>query len=81
MAYMAGFLEGVLTGELIYMQFANTFGKDYCLDDSGDNRVVTPCPEFCDELNDFLDTNLMHLLAEIEMNPESDYWYQVRRRK
>ena len=74
---MAGYVEGALTGELIYMQFANTFGMDYCRDTNGHYKM-TPSPDVCDELDGFLDTNQMYLQAEIEKNPYSDYWYQVR---
>ena len=74
---MTGYLEGFLTGELIYMQYANTFGLDYCIDTNSDGKM-SPSQEFCDELNSFLDTNELYLEAEIEKHSYSDYWYQVR---
>ena len=78
LAYMAGQIEGALTGELIYMHYANTLGMDYC-PDSGARHKAAPSPDFCNELDTFLNTNELYLEAEINKNPYSDYWYQVRR--
>ncbi|XP_003386071.2 PREDICTED: putative phospholipase B-like 2 [Amphimedon queenslandica] len=66
MAYMAGYAEGVHTGELIYMTYTNTLG--------------TVCKEkssLCDKLQEFLNSNIKFLKDNIASNPKSDYWKQI----
>lgn len=66
MAYMAGYAEGVHTGELIYMAYMNTL-KTLCDKPSS----------FCTRLESFLVNNLQFMNESISKEPNSDYWQQV----
>lgn len=66
MAYMAGYLEGAHTSELIYMSYTNMLG-DYCT-----NSAV-----LCEKVNDLLDKNLEFMKLSIANATQSEYWYQV----
>lgn len=66
MAYMAGYAEGVYTGELIYMAYQNTLGG-FCEKHS----------TFCTRLKTFLVRNFQFMNESIASHPDSDYWHQV----
>lgn len=68
MAHLAGFLEGVLTGDLILMQWKNTMGN-FCAAPSA----------LCTRLEEFLHSNQLFMSERMEKK-EGDlaYWYQVR---
>ncbi len=68
MAYLAGVLEGQLTGELILMQWSNTMGN-FCSSSSPS--------DFCSKLQDFLHSNQLFLNEEAAKYKTSAYWYQV----
>ena len=69
MAYAAGYAEGLLTAELIYMSYMNSFkNKVYCGQQS----------QYCDRLRDFLAKNQQYMAQEIARNPESQFWHQVQ---
>ncbi|KAL1768732.1 phospholipase B-like 2 [Sigmodon hispidus] len=69
-AYAAGVVEASVSEELIYMHWMNT--------------VVNYCGPFeyevgyCEKLKSFLEANLDWMQREIELNPYSPYWHQVR---
>ena len=63
---MAGYAEGVHTGELIYMSYTNTL-----------DFVCKKKSSACDKLLEFLDSNMKFLKDSIANNPKSDYWKQV----
>ena len=67
-AHLAGFLEGVLTGHLILMQWKNTMGN-FCTSPSA----------LCTKLEEFLRSNQLFMSEQMEKK-EGDlaYWYQVR---
>lgn len=63
----AGFLEGFLTHELIYMSFINTL-SDYC-----EGR-----PAYCDKIRDYLSTNTKWVMKMYKkLRSTSSYWHQV----
>lgn len=63
----AGFLEGFLTHELIYMSFVNTL-SDYC-----EGR-----PAYCDKIRDYLSTNTKWVMKMYKkLRSTSSYWHQV----
>nr|3FGR_A Chain A, Putative phospholipase B-like 2 28 kDa form [Mus musculus]3FGT_A Chain A, Putative phospholipase B-like 2 28 kDa form [Mus musculus] len=69
-AYAAGVVEASVSEELIYMHWMNT--------------VVNYCGPFeyevgyCEKLKNFLEANLEWMQREMELNPDSPYWHQVR---
>ncbi|VVC38022.1 Hypothetical protein CINCED_3A023616 [Cinara cedri] len=63
-AYAAGFLEGVLTADLIYSHWYNSM-KGYCTDR----------PNICKNLTDFMNTNKYWILSQF-IKPDP-FWYQV----
>uniref|UniRef100_A0A2I3TN81 Phospholipase B-like n=2 Tax=Pan TaxID=9596 RepID=A0A2I3TN81_PANTR len=69
-AYAAGVVEAAVSEELIYMHWMNT--------------VVNYCGPFeyevgyCERLKSFLEANLEWMQEEMESNPYSAYWHQVR---
>ncbi|XP_055094289.1 putative phospholipase B-like 2 isoform X2 [Symphalangus syndactylus] len=69
-AYAAGVVEAAVSEELIYMHWMNT--------------VVNYCGPFeyevgyCERLKSFLEANLEWMQEEMESNPDSAYWHQVR---
>lgn len=70
MAYLAGFAEGFLLGETIFMEFHNYIdikGEGYC-------NKGTP---YCQKLNKFLTDNRAFMKRKIEENPNSDFWHMV----
>ena len=68
MAYAAGYAEGLLTAELIYMSYMNSFNNEpYCGHQS----------QYCDKLRDFLAKNQQYMAQEMARNPESQFWHQV----
>ena len=69
LAYVAGYAEGMQTGELIYMMYKNTLEDDICPPDSKSN--------FCNQLLQFIDDNQIFMKEEIRRNRGSSYWYQV----
>lgn len=64
-AYGAGYLEGVLTADLIYSYWYNT-ARGYCLDR----------PKVCKNLKNYMTTNKNWIMSNI--NVSDPYWYQVR---
>ena len=69
-AYLAGWLEGSLTRELISMHLTNTY-EGYC---------KTPLSAFCQDLQKYLDDNSKWVKEQIEANAEDPYWQQVNQR-
>jgi hypothetical protein len=67
-AFAAGFVEGVQTGELIHMSYVNMIGLDRCIAQSS----------LCEKVNSFLDENLSFMKENIEKNPQSSYWHQIK---
>nr|XP_012324444.2 putative phospholipase B-like 2 [Aotus nancymaae] len=69
-AYAAGVVEAAVSEELIYMHWMNT--------------VVNYCGPFeyevgyCERLKSFLEANLEWMQEEMQSNPDSAYWHQVR---
>ena len=66
LAYLAGVLEGRLTGELIWMSWANTM-QGYC----------EAQPKLCGRLEAFLANNTAYMEEQILEQKESQYWHQV----
>lgn len=66
-AYAAGFLEGVLTADLIYYHWHNTIKNNNCVKDPG----------VCPKLSKHIATNKQWM--EASLNASDPYWYHVRR--
>ncbi|XP_047994742.1 putative phospholipase B-like 2 [Leguminivora glycinivorella] len=66
-AYAAGYLEGYLSHDLIWMHWCNIL-QGFCK-----NRL-----DICQMVDDFVDANEEYMLTEALDNPEEPYWYQVQ---
>ncbi|CAH2094907.1 unnamed protein product [Euphydryas editha] len=66
-AYAAGFLEGYLTRDLIWMHWQNML-KGYCY-----NKT-----EVCGLIEDFVDKNEDYIASMVTANPTDPYWYQMK---
>lgn len=66
-AYAAGFLEGYLTRDLIWMHWQNML-KGYCY-----NKT-----EVCGLIEDFVDKNEDYIASMVTDNPTDPYWYQMK---
>ncbi|XP_038207015.1 putative phospholipase B-like 2 [Zerene cesonia] len=66
-AYAAGFLEGYLTRDLIWMHWQNML-KGYCY-----NKT-----DVCGLIEDYVDKNEEYLADMINSYPDDPYWYQVK---
>lgn len=69
-AYAAGAVEAAVTSQLIYKHWMNTL-MGYC----GPFKAQS---DYCDRLKSFISTNLEWVQDQIEKQPDSLYWYQVR---
>ncbi|XP_061842417.1 putative phospholipase B-like 2 [Nerophis lumbriciformis] len=69
-AYAAGAVEAAVTSQLIYKHWMNTL-MGYCGPFSRDAG-------YCDRLKTFITINLQWVQEQIEQQPNSPYWYQVR---
>uniref|UniRef100_A0AAV2MRD7 RRM domain-containing protein n=1 Tax=Knipowitschia caucasica TaxID=637954 RepID=A0AAV2MRD7_KNICA len=69
-AYAAGAVEAAVTSPLIYKHWMNTL-MDYC----GPFKAQS---DYCNQLKHYISTNLQWVQAQIEKQPNSPYWYQVR---
>nr|XP_057926766.1 putative phospholipase B-like 2 [Doryrhamphus excisus] len=69
-AYAAGAVEAAVTSQLIYKHWMNTL-MGYCGPFSRDAG-------YCDRLKTFITINLQWVQEQIEKQPNSPYWYQVR---
>ncbi|XP_053613573.1 putative phospholipase B-like 2 isoform X2 [Plodia interpunctella] len=65
-AYAAGYLEGFLTRDLIWMHWQNML-KGYCY-----NKT-----DVCGMIEDFLDKNEDYISSMILKYPDDPYWYQM----
>ncbi|CAG2162352.1 unnamed protein product [Oppiella nova] len=65
-SYMAGVIEGYITGELIHMNYRNRI-EGYC-----DERK-----RFCELLKEFTENNTKFVETMIEKNKNNDYWHQI----
>ncbi|XP_015781725.1 putative phospholipase B-like 2 [Tetranychus urticae] len=66
-AYLAGYLEGYMTRELIDDHFDNAW-RTYCTDD----------PEFCEKAFQFYQDNLLYMKDNLyELASSDPYWHQV----
>ncbi|CAB3248634.1 unnamed protein product [Arctia plantaginis] len=66
-AYAAGYLEGYLTRELVWMHWQNML-KGYCY-----NKT-----DICGMIEDFVTKNEMYMNKMLEADPVNPYWYQVK---
>ncbi|XP_013190959.1 putative phospholipase B-like 2 [Amyelois transitella] len=66
-AYAAGYLEGFLTRDLIWMHWQNML-KGYCY-----NKT-----DVCGLIEDFLDKNEAYISSMITAYPLDPYWYQIK---
>ncbi|XP_050520145.1 putative phospholipase B-like 2 [Daktulosphaira vitifoliae] len=64
-AYAAGFLEGVLTADLIYYHWRNNMKDNNCVKD----------PQMCPKLTEHITNNKEWI--ESSLNASDPYWYQV----
>lgn len=69
-AYGAGAVEAAATSQLIYKHWMNTL-MDYC-------GPFTFESGYCQRLKSFINTNLQWVREQIEEQPNSPYWHQVR---
>uniref|UniRef100_A0A2K5PKV1 Phospholipase B-like n=1 Tax=Cebus imitator TaxID=2715852 RepID=A0A2K5PKV1_CEBIM len=69
-AYAAGVVEAAVSEELIYMHWMNTV-VNYC----GPFEYEV---SYCERLKSFLEANLEWMQEEMQSNPDSAYWHQVR---
>ncbi|XP_070821410.1 putative phospholipase B-like 2 [Chaetodon trifascialis] len=69
-AYAAGAVEAALTSQLIYKHWMNTL-MGYC-------GPFTSESGYCERLKAFIATNLQWVQEQIQKQPSSPYWYQVR---
>ncbi|XP_037302837.1 phospholipase B-like protein B [Manduca sexta] len=65
--HAAGYLEGFLTRDLMWMHWQNVL-KGYCY-----NKT-----DVCGLIDDFINTNQQYTASMIEKNPNDPYWYQVK---
>ncbi|XP_008280257.1 putative phospholipase B-like 2 [Stegastes partitus] len=68
-AYAAGAVEAALTSQLIYKHWMNTL-MGYCGPFSQSS--------YCERLKAYITANLLWVQEQIEKQPNSPYWYQVR---
>ncbi|KAL4710855.1 hypothetical protein ACJJTC_012947 [Scirpophaga incertulas] len=66
-AYAAGYLEGFLTRDLIWMHWNNVL-KGFCF-----NKT-----DVCGMIEEFVDKNEEYLSTMIEKHPQDPYWYQIK---
>ncbi|XP_047512871.1 putative phospholipase B-like 2 [Pieris napi] len=66
-AYAAGFLEGFLTRDLIWMHWQNML-KGYCY-----NRI-----DVCGLIEEYVDINEHYIADMIHTHPNDPYWYHVK---
>ncbi|KAM3959356.1 putative phospholipase B-like 2 isoform 1-T2 [Aphomia sociella] len=66
-AYAAGYLEGFLTRDLIWMHWQNML-KGYCY-----NKT-----DVCGLIEDFVDKNEVYISSMIKKYPKDPYWYQLK---
>lgn len=66
-AYSAGFLEGFLTRDLIWMHWQNVL-KGYCF-----NKT-----DVCALIEDYLDKNEDYIASMVQEHYEDPYWYQIK---
>uniref|UniRef100_A0A672FB74 Phospholipase B-like n=1 Tax=Salarias fasciatus TaxID=181472 RepID=A0A672FB74_SALFA len=69
-AYAAGAVEAAITSQLIYKHWMNTL-MGYC-------GPFTFQTGYCEQLKAFISTNMKWVQEQIEKQPNSPYWYQVR---
>ncbi|XP_003451715.1 putative phospholipase B-like 2 [Oreochromis niloticus] len=69
-AYAAGAVEAAVTSQLIYKHWMNTL-MGYC-------EPLMYESAYCERLKSFIITNMQWIQDQIENNPNSPYWYQVR---
>ncbi|XP_062310683.1 putative phospholipase B-like 2 [Osmerus eperlanus] len=69
-AYSAGAVEAALTSQLIYKHWMNTL-MNYC-------GPFTFHSGYCHRLKSYISTNLQWVTDQIDKDPESPYWHQVR---
>uniref|UniRef100_A0A8D2JJS9 Phospholipase B-like n=1 Tax=Sciurus vulgaris TaxID=55149 RepID=A0A8D2JJS9_SCIVU len=69
-AYAAGVVEASVSEELIYLHWMNTV-VNYC----GPFEYEV---SYCEKLKHFLEANLEWMRREMERDPDSAYWHQVR---
>ncbi|XP_057687529.1 putative phospholipase B-like 2 isoform X2 [Corythoichthys intestinalis] len=69
-AYAAGAVEASVTSQLIYKHWMNTL-MGYCGPFSKDSG-------YCNRLKTFIMMNLQWIQEQMEKEPNSPYWYQVR---
>ncbi|CAG9789569.1 unnamed protein product [Diatraea saccharalis] len=66
-AYAAGYLEGFLTRDLIWMHWQNVL-KGYCY-----NKT-----DVCGLIEAFVDKNEHYIYSMVNKYPEDPYWYQIK---
>ncbi|CAK1547522.1 unnamed protein product [Leptosia nina] len=66
-AYSAGFLEGFLTRDLIWLHWQNML-KGYCY-----NKT-----DVCGLIEDYVDTNEKYLADMVHNNADDAYWYHIK---
>ncbi|KAM6943857.1 putative phospholipase B-like 2 isoform 2-T2 [Lycodopsis pacificus] len=69
-AYAAGAVEAAVTSQLIYKHWMNTL-LSYC-------GPFTSVSGYCERLKAFITTNMQWVQEQMEKQPSSPYWYQVR---
>ncbi|XP_074494182.1 putative phospholipase B-like 2 [Sebastes fasciatus] len=69
-AYAAGAVEAAVTSQLMYKHWMNTL-MGYCGPFASESA-------YCQRLKAFIATNLQWLQEQIEKQPSSPYWHQVR---
>ncbi|XP_061527664.1 putative phospholipase B-like 2 [Phycodurus eques] len=69
-AYAAGAVEAAVTTQLIYKHWMNNL-MGYC-------GPFSRHSSYCDRLKTFITINLQWIQEQIEKEPNSSYWYQVR---
>ncbi|XP_053727251.1 putative phospholipase B-like 2 [Synchiropus splendidus] len=69
-AYLAGAVEGAATSQLIYKHWMNTL-MNYC-------GPYASEATYCERLKAFITANLQWVQEQIQSQPNSPYWYQVR---
>ncbi|CAG5004577.1 unnamed protein product [Parnassius apollo] len=66
-AYAAGYLEGFLTRDLIWMHWLNML-KGYCY-----NKT-----DVCGLIEEFIDKNEEYIVSMVQTNERDPYWYQIK---
>ncbi|KAM9743645.1 putative phospholipase B-like 2 [Menidia menidia] len=69
-AYAAGAVEAAVTSQLIYKHWMNTL-MNYC-------GPFTSETNYCERLKAFIAANMLWVQEQVEKQPTSPYWYQVR---